>query len=206
MGRPKSKKFVIVGDGGCGKTSLFIRKVKKTFSDDYVPTIFENHVTTVVLPGKKTAVEVALWDTAGQEDYDRLRPLSYPDTDFVLFSFSIDNLQSLENITKKWLPEVKHFCSNVPYIVVGLKGDLRDGEETERRLLVTEDHAARVAASLGALEYIECSARTDKNVSYVFERAVSAAIKETRSLAGRFLSMFIGFVTFRSCRTGDCSY
>ena len=52
-------------------------------------------------------VELALWDTAGQEDYDRLRPLSYPDTDVILMCFSIDNPDSLENIPEKWTPEVR---------------------------------------------------------------------------------------------------
>lgn len=40
-------------------------------------------------------MELALWDTAGQEDYDRLRPLSYPDTDVILMCFSIDSPDSL---------------------------------------------------------------------------------------------------------------
>ena len=51
-------------------------------------------------------MELALWDTAGQEDYDRLRPLSYPDTDVILMCFSIDSPDSLENIPEKWTPEV----------------------------------------------------------------------------------------------------
>lgn len=51
-------------------------------------------------------VELALWDTAGQEDYDRLRPLSYPDTDVILMCFSVDSPDSLENIPEKWTPEV----------------------------------------------------------------------------------------------------
>jgi hypothetical protein len=62
-----------------------------------------------------------LWDTAGQEDYDRLRPLSYPDTDVILMCFSIDSPDSLENIPEKWTPEVRHFCPNVPIILVGNK-------------------------------------------------------------------------------------
>jgi len=66
-------------------------------------------------------VELALWDTAGQEDYDRLRPLSYPDTDVILMCFSIDSPDSLENIPEKWTPEVKHFCPSVPIILVGNK-------------------------------------------------------------------------------------
>lgn len=75
-------------------------------------------------------VELALWDTAGQEDYDRLRPLSYPDTDVILMCFSVDSPDSLENIPEKWTPEVKHFCPNVPIILVGNKKDLRNDPNT----------------------------------------------------------------------------
>ena len=71
-----------------------------------------------------------MWDTAGQEDYDRLRPLSYPDTDVILMCFSVDSPDSLENIPEKWTPEVKHFCPNVPIILVGNKKDLRNDPAT----------------------------------------------------------------------------
>lgn len=73
-----------------------------------------------------------MWDTAGQEDYDRLRPLSYPDTDVILMCFSVDSPDSLENIPEKWTPEVKHFCPNVPIILVGNKKDLRNDPNTMR--------------------------------------------------------------------------
>ena len=56
----------------------------------------------------------------------RLRPLSYPDTDVILMCFSIDSPDSLENIPEKWTPEVKHFCPNVPIILVGNK-KVREG-------------------------------------------------------------------------------
>ncbi|VDP40778.1 unnamed protein product [Schistosoma margrebowiei] len=98
------KKLVIVGDGACGKTCLLIVFSKDQFPKVYVPTVFENYVADI-------EVELALWDTAGQEDYDRLRPLSYPDTDVVLLCYSIDSPDSFENIPEKWLPEVDTMSS-----------------------------------------------------------------------------------------------
>jgi len=65
----------------------------------YIPTVFENYVTLVQFEGK--VVELALWDTAGQEEYDRLRPLSYPDSDVILIVFSIDFPVSLGNVQDK---------------------------------------------------------------------------------------------------------
>lgn len=65
----------------------------------YVPTVFENYVTLVSFDGK--TVELALWDTAGQEEYDRLRPLSYPESNVILIVFSVDFPTSLANVQDK---------------------------------------------------------------------------------------------------------
>jgi Rho family, other len=65
----------------------------------YIPTVFENYVTQVTFEGK--LVELALWDTAGQEEYDRLRPLSYPESDVILIVFSVDFPVSLANVQDK---------------------------------------------------------------------------------------------------------
>ena len=81
--------------------------------------MFDNYAVTVQIQDDQYVIQ--LFDTAGQEDYDRLRPLSYPDTDVILMCFSIDSPDSLENIPEKWTPEVKHFCPNVPIILVGTK-------------------------------------------------------------------------------------
>lgn len=64
-------------------------------------------------------VSLGLWDTAGQEDYDRLRPLSYPQTDVFLICFSVASPSSFENVTSKWYPEIKHHCPDAPIILVG---------------------------------------------------------------------------------------
>jgi small GTP-binding protein len=65
----------------------------------YVPTVFENYVTQVNYEAK--LVELALWDTAGQEEYDRLRPLSYPESDVILIVFAIDFPPSMLNVQDK---------------------------------------------------------------------------------------------------------
>lgn len=116
------KKLVVVGDGACGKTCLLIVFSKDEFPEVYVPTVFENYVADIEVDGKR--VELALWDTAGQ-GYDRLRPLSYPDTDVILMCFSVDSPDSLEN------PEVGarvKRCPSVPIILVANKKDLRSDE------------------------------------------------------------------------------
>lgn len=175
------KKLVIVGDGACGKTCLLIVFSKDEFPEVYVPTVFENYVADIEVENK--SVELALWDTAGQEDYDRLRPLSYPDTDVILMCFSIDSPDSLENIPEKWVPEVKHFCPNVPIVLVGNKRDLRNDDYTIRELSrskqspVTYTEGDQMASRIGAKGYLECSALTKEGVRQVFEAATKAALQ-----------------------------
>ncbi|XP_016300732.1 rho-related GTP-binding protein RhoB-like [Sinocyclocheilus anshuiensis] len=175
------KKLVVVGDGACGKTCLLIVFSKDEFPEVYVPTVFETYVADIEVDSKR--VQLALWDTAGQEDYDRLRPLSYPDTDVILMCFSVDSPDSLENVLEKWVPEVKHFCPNVPVILVANKKDLRSDDNVRSELsrmkrepVRTEDGRA-MAARIGAHDYTECSAKTKEGVREVFETATRASLQ-----------------------------
>lgn len=54
----------------------------------------------------------------GQEDYDRLRPLSYPQTDVFLVCFSVVSPSSYENVREKWVPEITHHCAKTPFLLV----------------------------------------------------------------------------------------
>ncbi|KAG5651483.1 GTP-binding protein Rho1 [Sphagnurus paluster] len=174
------RKLVVVGDGGCGKTCLLIVYAENRFPEAYIPTVFENYVTQVSFEGK--VIELALWDTAGQEEYDRLRPLSYPESDVILIVFSIDFPTSLANVQDKWYPEVAHFCEGTPLILVGTKTDLRSDEQTRRMLgaqgqaPITPEQGANVAREIGA-KYVECSAKTGHGVLDVFILALRECLK-----------------------------
>lgn len=185
---PIRRKLVVVGDGACGKTCLLIVFSKDTFPEVYVPTVFENYVADIEIDGKQ--IELALWDTAGQEDYDRLRPLSYPDTNVLLICFSVDSPDSLDNVPEKWVPEVKHFCPNTPYLLVGCKKDLRNDPNTIQTLKqinqepVAYNKAMSVATNINAFQYIECSAKSKDNVREVFETATRAALMSKKKAKG----------------------
>ncbi|KFQ32398.1 Rho-related GTP-binding protein RhoC [Mesitornis unicolor] len=174
------KKLVIVGDGACGKTCLLIVFSKDQFPEVYVPTVFENYIADIEVDGKQ--VELALWDTAGQEDYDRLRPPEEAEGEQPLAQWS-PCVPLAENIPEKWTPEVKHFCPNVPIILVGNKKDLRNDEHTRRELAKMKQEPAKpeegrdMANRINAFGYLECSAKTKEGVREVFEMATRAGLQ-----------------------------
>ncbi|TXT09589.1 uncharacterized protein COLE_03523 [Cutaneotrichosporon oleaginosum] len=155
------------------------------FPEEYVPTVFENLVTNVphpTDPGK--TIEMALWDTAGQEDFDRLRPLSYNDTDVILIVFACNHRPSLENVYDKWYPEMSHFCEGVPLLLVCTKTDLRNDPTTKSLMAaqgvtpVTPAEGEKVAKEIGARRYLECSAKEGRGVKEVFETAIRESLRK----------------------------
>ncbi|KAG2370720.1 hypothetical protein C9374_014296 [Naegleria lovaniensis] len=144
----------------------------------YVPTVFDNYSANVMVDGK--TINLGLWDTAGQEEYDRLRPLSYPGTSVFLICFSVVNPSSYDNVRLKWHPEVSHHCKNVPIILVGTQVDLRENESTVQKLRekgkqpLTADQGEKLKQEIKALKYVECSAKTQQGVKGVFDEAIRA--------------------------------
>ncbi|CAI4612696.1 BDM_1a_G0034510.mRNA.1.CDS.1 [Saccharomyces cerevisiae] len=169
-------KIVVVGDGAVGKTCLLISYVQGTFPTDYIPTIFENYVTNIEGPNGQI-IELALWDTAGQEEYSRLRPLSYTNADVLMVCYSVGSKTSLRNVEDLWFPEVKHFCPSTPIMLVGLKSDLYEADNLSD--LVEPSSAESLAKRLGAFAHIQCSARLKENIDEVFETAIHTLLSDS---------------------------
>lgn len=134
---------------------------------------------------------------------DRLRPLSYPETDIVIMCFAVDYPPSLHNIEDKvctalhgsllqrlssllqWFPEVAHFCGETPIIVVATKTDLRQDQRANDLLAaqgtttVSTAQGMAVARRIGA-RYAECSARFNEGVQEVFALALDEATRGPR--------------------------
>lgn len=184
-------KLVVVGDGAVGKTCLLISYANNKFPEDYIPTVFDNYVVNVTAGDKQ--IELGLWDTAGQEDYDRLRPLSYANASVFLICFSVTNPVSFENVQEKWYPEVSHLCPDIPHILVGTKLDTRTDEGVLSKLRsqgqkpVTTEEGMALARKLNSVKYIECSAKTTENMKLVFDEAIKAVLfkkKRTKKSGG----------------------
>ncbi|KAE9972985.1 hypothetical protein BLS_003808 [Venturia inaequalis] len=179
-----SRKLVLLGDGACGKTSLLNVFTRGYFPTVYEPTVFENYVHDIFIDN--THVELSLWDTAGQEEFDRLRSLSYDNTHAIMLCFSVDSADSLENIETKWKQEIEENCPGVKLVLVALKCDLRerhaedeDTAEAERepkRPMIEYKQGLNVAQKIKALRYLECSAMKNRGVNEAFTEAARVAL------------------------------
>uniref|UniRef100_A0A3Q3WPQ7 Uncharacterized protein n=1 Tax=Mola mola TaxID=94237 RepID=A0A3Q3WPQ7_MOLML len=163
-------KCVLVGDKDAEKTLLLVSYTSKDLSV-YVPTV-RNFTVTFLM--------VVIF---GQEDYDRLRPLSYPQTDVFLVCFSVVSPSSFENVKNKWVPEITHYCPNTPFLLVGTQIDLRDDPCTVEKLAknkqkpITPENAEKLARDVKAVKYVECSVQMQKGLNNVFDEAILAALE-----------------------------
>jgi Ras-related C3 botulinum toxin substrate 1 len=179
-------KCVVTGDGAVGKTCMLYSFSQNTFPEDYVPTVFDNYATNLMVDNK--VINLGLWDTAGQEDYDDLRPLAYPQTDVFLVCYSAVSRISVENIRNKWISELRFHCPDVPIVLVGTKVDMYNDPEVELQQkerdpnfrFISSVEGDQLAKEIGANAHIRCSALTQENLQEVFTTAVRKALEQKK--------------------------
>ena len=160
-----------VGDGAVGKTSMLVSYTTNKFPEEHVPTVFDNYKAEVMVDN--TQYTLGLWDNAGQEDYDHLRPLSYPGTDIFIVVFSVTSPNSFENVKAKWVPELRKRSPGTPFILVGSKTDCRP----QAPEVVSFDTANKVCSQLKGAKYCECSSRTQEGLKQVFDSAIQCVLQ-----------------------------
>ena len=166
-------KTVAVGYGNVGKTSMYIRFHTGIFPEMYIPTVFENNISEGEIDGKSYCLQ--LWDTGGGEDYDRLRPLSYPNTDVFLLLFAVDDSRiRFKEIYTYWWVELQRWCPDVPIILVGSKIDKRIHGHNGVTTITTAEGEA-MAGQICAANYMEISSLENQGVRELFEEVVKIA-------------------------------
>jgi Ras-related C3 botulinum toxin substrate 1 len=153
------------------KTCFLFSQVCLTFTTnaypgDHVPDTFDTF--EVMFSFDNNDVKLVIWNTAGNDEYAQIRPLSYPETDAFILFFSVMDPESLESIKTTYYPEIVRCCPQTPYILVGTEIEGRLGS---KELAIPTDVGQRVAAEIKAAKYLECSAKTMQNIKQVFTEA-----------------------------------
>lgn len=179
-------KIVVVGDGAVGKTCMLLTYSTDKFPDQYEPTVnlkmrkidrifiaffkvFDNYYFKLPIQGEE--YNVGLFDTAGQEDYDHMRHLSFENADIFLICYSVVNPSSFANVKDKWVQDLRNHYNEInakmpPFIIVGTQLDMRNDvfkiKELEKRgeKPLEKYEGEKLAKEVGALKYVECSALT----------------------------------------------
>lgn len=164
-------KVVVTGCSTVGKSSMILTYCNKKYPSEYVP-----YTANDILPLPHVceygtqSVEMNIQDTAGAEDYDRLRPLVYPNTHIVLLLFDISAPQTFEAICAHWVPELRQHCTNVPIILVGTKTDLR----TTDMAIISYQQGRDKARQIEAEDYFEISSKNMEGLEELFKRTMDA--------------------------------
>jgi len=169
----KEIKFVFVGNCKVGKTRLIKRYLNDTYNA-YVPTVHDTYSTRVCAEVNYVH-NVSIWDTSGDEDYDRLRPLSYMRSDIACIVFSYDSYSSFVNIGSKWYPEIRHFIPDAAIIIVGVKAQ---GKPTRE---IDPSEVRAMAKLKGVACYIEC----DPDIEVCLNQVISAGLREYANKAAK---------------------
>ncbi|KAL3873222.1 hypothetical protein ACJMK2_036363 [Sinanodonta woodiana] len=169
-------KCVVIGDENVGKTSLLMSYATDQFPTQHVPSVFDNYAGSICLSRKQYSLQ--LIDTHDERRSAENNRCIYHGTDVFVVCFSVVNPESFTNVERKWVPDIRRFMGDVPFIIIGTKADLRQDDNVNRQLQakcqypVSYSDATKLSKQLGASCYIECSPCMPKRTRKVINDAL----------------------------------
>jgi len=164
-------KIVILGDSKVGKDLLIHNYTTNKGVKDYKPTSYDNYAVTINIANRPCKLE--LTSVEDSEEYEKVRPLSYANTDVFLMCYNVNSESSRESIRFKWYPEIRKFCPGTPYILVGTQIDcVKDKQKLEELVKIGQ----KLAKEINAVTFIPCSSDTGEGIKDVFNKAIVAAL------------------------------
>ncbi|WGD36077.1 GTP-binding protein [Olleya sp. YS] len=164
-----SKKIVLIGHFGVGKSSLIRRFVENTFSEDYKVTIGVHVLKKeITIPKSNDDITLVIWDLEGNDDITNTRPSYLIGTSGFLYVFDMTRPTTYENLEFD-LNYIKERYPNIPMKIIGNKKDL-----------VTNDFIKQNNDVFGRFVDFYTSAKSGKNVEEVFYNLAQTLLKEAK--------------------------
>ena len=205
----RPRKILVLGDMTSGKTNLISAYGRDRFSETYIPTILNCFQTDAKIGSE--VIDLVVVEVSGRDDFEPLRRRAYRRMDGAVICYSVDSVVNLNRIRDYWVPELRKYAPKAPFVLVGTKKDIRDSarDRLEERLkskaeevrskdemmadrlqaevkfsedFVSEDRGKRLANSLGANSFMECSSLYRDGTREVFEGVTKIALRKTRRL------------------------
>ena len=155
-----------------------LKYIENYFPKEYTPRINDPTPLETVLIVDDCEVHLSVFDSQGQEDFREIRKIIYENTDVFMLCYSTISRNSLKNLENLWLEEVNTKRSGIPFVLVGLKTELRDNckDSEKSRHFISAEEGKRTAERLGAYAHVECSTKAEVNLDKVFETVCRAAM------------------------------
>lgn len=161
-------KIILIGDGSVGKTSLVNRYVFNRFPRDYKASIGSNIMAKDMKVDEDTSVKLSIWDIAGQQQWEVMRPIYYQGAHGIILVYDVTNKKSYDHLFTNWHNEMQTIQDDYKVLILGNKIDETD--------LKFEDED-KLRAKFKPIDIIKTSALSGDNVEKAFKTLTEALLE-----------------------------